>query len=300
MKLTILGISCLVLTSLIFGCNNNSKNPQKKSPVTDGVTLNGVQHDIADSLVASFVDDNTSSDFRTNIWLSKPWVTSVYQILSDEQKNNVGTDGFRIYFAKRLDAGTGKMRNTIVIVSTKNDGDDPHAESGEDHLDYYEHTSDFLQRPNSDASLNEDWVGSSGATLYSDSTCTGDNCSVNTINFIRCKDAYKAVQNFGKQTINTYSEWFPIELLEYLRDQLNDPLNKYADGIRIYFAKNKAKKNRHSLIFVTTQNIGTPRQDNYACYGQKLTEKYHHYNRMVGSNDNGEQCPNNCAVTTLP
>jgi hypothetical protein len=117
------------------------------------------------------------------------------------------------------------------------------------------------------------------------------------MNYISCNDANAVARNFKKTTINTNSEWFQLDLLKYLHFQLNSaPSNVVADGVRIYFAKNglnvknNIKKNRHAFIIVTTQLINGSHYDNYQCYPPK--EPF--------TNDNGEECPNNCNGVTLP
>jgi len=298
--------------------NVKAEMPHPSSP-PNGITLNGVSWSNANKMVSDFMSDSSSSDPKTTIWLSKNWVDSVYKALTNEQDNNVGTDGFRIYFAKRLDNISNRMRNTIVIVSTRSDGDDAAAESLKDHLDYYEHSSPFLQKASQDRQLTEDWNGDPNATLlyYGNRCCADDNCSIAAINNIPCIDAYNAVINFvnlNPNLINTHSEWFSLDLLQALKEELDAALSQAptpipADGIRIYFAKNTTSvknpkhQNRHSFIIVTTKadtvNGRAIHKDYFQCYNPKNNYLKKQKNDFY-SNDNGEQCPNNCKGTTLP
>lgn len=295
--------------------SNDSLNVKTEMPHSlsspNGITLNGVSWSDANKMVSDFMSDSSSSDPKTTIWLSKNWVDSVYKALADEQDNNVGTDGFRIYFAKRLDDITKKMRNSIVIVSTRNNGYDVKAESDSDHLDYYEHSSQFLHKLSQDRGLTEDWSGDPNSTLlyYDSKYCADDNCNITAINNIPCIDAYNAVTNFvnlNPNLINTHSEWFSIRVLWALKEELDAALSQRpkaipADGIRIYFAKNtevvkKPKhKNRHSFIIVTTKadtvNGNVFHKDYFNCYSKQKANY---------TNDNGEQCPDNCTGSTLP
>ena len=197
----------------------------------------------------------------------------------------------------------------LYLFSTKNDGADPKAESLNDHSNYFDHNSQFLGTAGNgaidpDAALKEDYIGESGATLYTQKTSPVDYCSTTTYNYISWDEAASSVSNFvlrgAHQGINIESEWFPIELFQSLQAELDyavDVAKVKADGIRIYFAmhdenaKNPLHKNRHGLIIVTTKiddKTLVPRQDYYNCYNPNPSVP------MVKANDNGEMCPNSC------
>ncbi|HTD99132.1 MAG TPA: hypothetical protein VK668_07575 [Mucilaginibacter sp.] len=296
---------CIVLA--VTSCNNDKGKSKKDSGVktehkkltTVEQTLNGIDLIHASAMVDNFQSDNTSSHMNTAVWLSKEWLDAITSLLNKEQAT-VKTDGIRIYFAKKPD-GLSKS-NTVVIVSTRDGGTDTNAESGSDHIDYFEHDLDFLATATATAKAKvvEEYSPAEGATLYDEhNTCPAkDGCAINTINYITCENAGKAVRNFGSSTINTNSEWFSIDLIKYLDLELNSaPEDVTADGIRIYFAKNTdetntnikyKKKRRHSFVIITTQADGSIHKDNYICYVHK------------GGTDNGEQCPNNCNGVKLP
>jgi|GEM_PF-2433648 len=279
----------------------NLKDSSKLSNVR--VTLTGIPYVEADTMVSRFRKNRTSSDPITAIWLSKDWVDAVADLLEEEPI----ADGFRIYFAKRQDG-----KNTVVIVSTMDDGPD-NSESGADHLDYFSHSMQFSSAI-AKLPFIEDYTGDPGATLFtSPPTTCATGCFPGAINNnIKCDEAFNAVQNLKKDPlINTNSEWFPIDLISSLRDELDyaaDTLNKPVDGIRIYFAKNiesatnQKHKNRHSFIVVTTQKVrNVPRVDYYTCYNPNNPgHKFASDTSKFTTTDNGEQCLNNCNGATLP
>jgi hypothetical protein len=292
-KLLFLFSILLIVITESNTCNHN----KQKSPLsaTKPITLNGVDSAKADSMVSYYIKDHISSDSKTAIWLSRKWVDTVDSLLAAEHG-----DGFRIYFAKRND----NLRNTIVIVSTTYDGENAKAESKKDHLDYFTHNSSFLN--SADAKIEEDWYGKPGAELFDPAfVCPGETCTTASINYITCSDADTAVQNFLKpnQSINTDSEWFPISLLDKLREELDKGATNTSspsDGIRIYFAKNPNNqkdpkhKNRNTLIITTTQLFNKTHRDYFYCSTAKQVSK------NIVTDDHGEECPNNCNGVTLP
>lgn len=306
MKKLLLGTFVVLIVAL--GCGGNSTDQNKTStkskdtsitkekstsvhphisPVcnSSGITLNGIACNAADVMVDRFVQDNMSSDKKTNIWLSRTWVNKIYDILTAEQ-TTVKADGIRLYFAKNAN-----NRNTIIITSTKFGGTDPYSSTGNDHLDYFEHTDPFLSTVN--AHVAEDYGTDPGAKLYNGANCSTEaNCNINELNYISCIKAAAAVKKFGKSTVNTISEWFPLTVIENIKCNLDGaPSALMADGVRIYFAKKSKKIDRHSFLFVTTKTKGAGHEDFYECY----CSSYKH-----GVTDNGEQCPTNCNGATWP
>jgi len=265
----------------------------------NGLSLNGISPKDADQMVSDFIDDHESSDPKTAIWLSVNWVNNVADLLKNE-----GDDGIRIYFAKKAD-NTGKKRNSILIVSTKNDGVDSRAETGIDHLDYFDHNVTFfinlLDPTTRKKDIQEDLGGYDlGATLFdANYVCPSETCNVFSTNYIECAEAQKAVLNFSQKSnlaINTDNEWFPIALIEGLKAELKAATASIpADGIRIYFAKNYDNpgdvkhKNRNTFIITTTKSAGNSHQDYHECYTSNK-----------GTKDHGEECPNNCNGVTIP
>jgi|SRR6185312_16085414 len=252
----------------------------------NGITLNGVQAADADEMCDYFIQENSSSDASTAIFLNLKWVQNIYRILTSEND-----DGFRIYFAKTNEANP---LNTVVIVSTQN------------HQDYLVHSDSFFNTADKDFRI--DRTGDpdlTGATLYKpiDPThpCVNDACNIDALDYMDCKEAHADVINFvnqnAKHPINTYSEWFPKGMLENIKNELEDAnlQGVPADGIRVYFAlngktpTNPDNKHRHTFIIVTTQLVGNIHQDYYKCYN-----KHPINTKTKGTNDNGELCPYNC------
>jgi hypothetical protein len=292
-------------------CKSNNQGDSATDPsktaigttkvATERVTLNGISAQTANNMVSEFKKNCMSSHTKTAIWFSKIWVEKIDNILNRE-----GADGFRIYYAKNAD-----KKNTVVIVSTKDDGPDfsKTCDTHRDHLDYFGHTSPFLDTLNAGAHAVEEYDGSDpGATLYTTPDCTG-SCLLGATNNISCENATIAVKKFGKQSINTRSEWFPRILMDGLKKELDGEPKKFlADGIRIYFAfhpldipgapsTNPKHPGRHAFIIVATHTavingIKRNRVDYYKCYAN--------FDKDFFSGDNGEQCQYNCTGATLP
>jgi hypothetical protein len=276
----------------------------------NALSLNGVDFNppplpaiSANQMIINFVDDNTSSDAQTAIWISRDWIEKVAAFLTTEH-TEVGADGIRIYFGKKSNAAN-KMINTIVIVSTQKLTSDPL-----EHTDYFSHDvafSSFLKlvKQNPQAYFQEDHSGNDkGALLYGlSSVCSSAfACVATTAENLDCQIAYAAVNNLKNrgvgQGVNTDSEWFPTKLLTDLAYEFSHQTtqNITPDGMRLYFAK-KTDNHRHFFIGVPTQENGhygeniPSHLDNFDCYGT---------HSFFGPTDNGEQCPNNCTGVSLP
>ena len=238
--------------------------------------------------------------------MGKTWLDSVRKYL-DQEKNatSIGANGVRIYFAKSAN-GQGAL-NTIVITSTH-----PNVYP---YTDYYIHNPDFTTFLNAVAAnppnyFTEDHTWNDKGSLFFNSKykCPGEAaCASTGQNNIPCQTAYTWVQNFvnpvrkNYQAVNTESELFTIDFIDGLDDELNPtpsslPDGVVPDGFRIYFAKSMVTS-KNLFIIVPTQANGkntdnTPSHlDNFTCFAME---------HVLGPNDNGEQCPNNCDGVTLP
>jgi len=303
MKKVVFGILAAVTIS---ACHSGQKPTLIAGVVPQNMmrySLNGISYEDANTMVKRFNLDTKSSDQITAIRLSKKWVEEVTDMLDSEK----GADGFRIYFAKQIE-GKDSGRNTIVIVSTMADGPDTSTETKNIHLDYFAHSSAFLST--NDAKIAVEYEQDPGATLFNNKAdCTGD-CLLSKLNNITCDNAHKAVLNllsYQSSPINISSEWFPLGLLEYLKKELDSPgaVAAHANGIRIYFARhtketNFPHKGKNALIITTTldpMDESTHYKDYFNCYYQGDLDWTSH---NFYTNDNGEQCPNNCTGSTLP
>jgi len=312
----ILTIALIVTVIILFNKSGDLPNiPQR------GITLNGVESGVADEMVVNFKDDKKCAGKETAIWIKRIWVDTMIKIIKKEHG-----DGVRMYFAKDL----RNKKNTVVIVSTFLVGPDLKTETKADHEDYYDHSDDFFS--STDARLTINTGKTKGAVLF-EAHCPCDSGTqflpaTRDDNYITCKDAYNAVQNFVKlgegQKIDTYSEWFPLSFFRKVEIAFKDEDKKNrdepADGIRIYFAKhtdsttvNKNHMRRHALIIVPTKKYicktDTIHMD-YFSDDLKLTwtgrlnmadfRADHAHVLEGGAGDNGEQCKPNCQGATLP
>ncbi len=253
----------------------------------DSVTLNGYTFAEAEIMVRSFLREGYSSEQQTSIWFSKTYIDSLDTILKNED-----ADGFRIYFAKK----DGK--NRIVMVATKktkiNHPNDPKLFT---HRDHFTIKSPYLQPGNNSEILGTPENGDPGARMHSAvaSDCTNVPCN-KLINTISCEEGHRWVNQFSKGPITTTSLWYPIELIQSWKLELDSAVANKADGdgIRIYFAK---KDNGRNIFVMTSTRIknGQKRTDYFECYNKILKESIQ---KKLNVFDNGEECPNNCNDVT--
>ncbi len=274
MKNFLIGVFVLLIT---VSCNQD-KNPtadddayqqRANSLAATLYTLNGIPFDDADKMVKEFQKDSLSSDPKTNVWFSKKYIDEICTIL-----DTGGRDGIRIYFARRGDGG-----NTVVVVSTKNNG--VYGSPSKDrHKDYFDHSIPFLNTM--EARNTDDYGTNPGARLYKTLlACPPQNCPESD-NRIDCTDARKWVNDFKNKATDkfkTKAVWFSKTLLDNIKSELGR--SSGGSGIRIYFVLKPSGK--HNLVIVTTKTSGSRHDDDYQCPVS-----------IVGVNDNGEECPNNC------
>lgn len=286
--IAVFAISTVLIIFIIKYSNKTTTFPQR------GITLNGILSGDADEMVLSFKNDKKCKIKKTAVWLDSAWVSHIYNIICKEYG-----DGIRIYFAKTKD---GK-KNTVVIVSTYRIGPDNKAESGSDHEDYYDHSDLFFNT--TAAALTPVLPNDQGALLFAKTCpCKGEDCLLVSSDEISCKKAYDAVQNLintgDNETVNTNSEWFSLNRIKGIMNEMKE---EHENGVHIYYAKhtkittaNDKHQNRYAFIIVPTKRIpGTNYNiDYFGCPGHSVIGV------NFTSNDNGEQCLNNCSGNTLP
>ncbi len=302
MKKLLLVIGVALIGLLFFSCKQNEKNKTMDSPkenkpnrgILQGkkdITLNGIDAITAQTMITHFAmnRDDDKKPRLTSVWFSKQTIHSIDSLLCAEKKSGKNTDGLRIYFASDPSIIKPQLNYIIALVSTYTDSNTyPNNPNRSTHRDYYDHDAIFLNSTTGDITYDGK---DSGALLYSSSPpCpVPDNnpCYFAPQHFITCHDANKWVRNYGKSKINTFSEWFELDLINQLDAGLQNIANNL-DGLRIYLAKAdnistyKDHKNRHLFIIVPTTNKNKVHQDYYGCIEV-------HY-----INDNGQLCPYNC------
>jgi hypothetical protein len=306
----------LILLTLTLAFTSNQVLAQA---TTVKITLNGISLDSAKSWVARFRAQNIKKPLSTSVWFSKDIIHKMITLITSE--NIVGTqkiipDGIRVYFATN-----SNNQNTVLLVSTYDNGEDTSVPSGRIHQDYFDHASNdplILMASTSNGEICNDSYCNGGALLYQycGKNCGDDsNCDATNIHYLTRKYAEQMVWNFGSGLINTSSEWFDLKMIA--------EFDKEADynGIRIYFARNlpndPIKPSTDSFVWVTTQlGPNSINLDYFTCdkASAYFTSANHistnHVKRglntlitatiLSNGQDNGEQCPNNCKGTSLP
>lgn len=266
------------------GDKDKSATEHKTMPAyADSVTLNGYTFAQAETMVRSFIKNGYSSEKQSSVWFSKTYVDNLESILVSED-----LDGIRIYFARN------GAKNTIVIVATKKTNiQNPGNPNLFTHRDYFTIKSPFFQPGNNPDNSGISENGVPEARMYSPagSDCTTIPC--NTLrNTISCEQGHRWVNRFNQGPVTVTSLWYPKELIQSWKKELDTAVENKADGdgIRIYFAKNDRDRN---VFVMTTTRIknGQKRTDYYECYSKSPKTVYA---KMLPVNDNGEECPNNC------
>ncbi|WP_295667273.1 hypothetical protein [uncultured Mucilaginibacter sp.] len=266
----------------------SSKNDAKLSLIT----LNGFSKADSQTMVDDFNTSNRRKPMLTSVWFSKEMIVNMVNLLMKE-KAWLDVDGVRIYYA------TNKQgKNTVLLVSTYNNGIDP--QTGKTiHQDYFEHDVDDLLFTDGQTkySLNGEICNDNscggGARLYEiDKDYNEDrNCNRDATHYINMKYATEMVWNFGTSVINTSCEWFDIRMFkDYLTTRFN--------GLRLYFGKRPnidiLYPGLDGFVIVTTEHWKEKgneiqRRDYFDCDGHKLFD----------GADNGEQCHPTCFGVAL-
>ncbi|HVW16295.1 MAG TPA: hypothetical protein VHB54_20855 [Mucilaginibacter sp.] len=320
-------------SSLSDSTNLTVSNGAKSKVESDTwrITLNGVDSTNALAMTGHFKNykKEDSRPLQKSVWFDKKTFHLIVRILEKERGKQVYdapvqkgmTDGLRIYFASDPTSSTGQLNNSIVLVSTKNNGLDNTVPSKAYHLDYYDHKKDdslFMDmtaikgvistRPKFPINLHGENLYNPHLRLFE-----SENISCSDPHFITRGRANKMANRFGKDTITTLSEWFDLKLLELIdRDTIHD-------GVRIYFARHPDKYkskidtdvNKEAFLLITTKYhynklLKKETHDdyfdckwtgNYFLYVKKVLgwyNKLHAFDGTGGGDDNGELCPTHC------
>lgn len=256
------------------------------------VSLNGLDQTSAQNMIKYFckTKGHDTSPTPNSYWFNKDELHSVVSLMKSEIANSDESKyGIRVYFASDPSVTTPPFNTSIILVSTFDSLNTPPNKSK--HRDYYEHNFQsppvYIGQINSGAKVR-------GARLYKkNKPCTSGDCGTSsTLHYLNCENSYKAVKEFGADTINTVSEWFDFRFIEALDGAIYN--NTKLDGLRIYFAKGKRydyPEERHFFVLTPTKKRFLSRKnhnDYYKCLpGIDMKE-------LKGYYDNGELCPNNC------
>jgi hypothetical protein len=331
--LLITGIIPIIMS---FNVNGNKKatNAVKiavsvtPTPSTMGapveITLNGIKKADADKMFCHFLKfkGQDKSPVKKSIWFDSVTFHRIVVLLNKERgadpANGVPdrfgqTDGMRVYFISDTTISSGKLNNSIMLVSTKNNGPSTSVPSKARHLSYYEHDAKdilFTENANTLKGITSTrYPHKWGENLYLFGIYKDDVSSCDEPDYTSRKRAYKMVNQFGNDTIRTEGEWFSIKLLRLLDRSQHD-------GIRIYFCRHPEKNgktadtdvNKENFVLVSTQlhtHFGKSyHADVFNCKAthaffmeKNNLEWYRHhkfYGNSGGGDDNGELCPTHC------
>ena len=281
------------------------------------ISLNGIQQSDAEKMITQYdsLKGQDTHPNRQSVWINKTTLDLMVALLLKEQQaceDHVHcTDGIRIYFASSLSKSSGRLNNSIIIVSTYFSAIDANAPSGAHHTDYYNHNGQDPLFKNLNAIKGRVYRKTfykRGEILYDSCTnCETDiDCKTDDPHYITSGKAKKMVSNFGQKAMTTNSEWFDLGLLQAFAD------NKQLDGIRIYFSRHSVGdtsphqdvSDKDALILVPTEPHGmwpfADHKDFFDCsitngYLKKYYSKHHLFNLAgAGGDDNGELCPSHC------
>jgi len=339
-KLILLTCICTRLSTCCVPCNTTlppdavlRSSLKSTDSVNYQITLNGVDSTDASKMKNWFLTyhEQDKRPARETFWFSRTAISRMYDLLTAERaletsQYNIGpgqkgfTDGIRIYFVSDTTVKKGCLNNSIILVSTKNDGPAPDSvPSKAYHLDYYAHSKKDILFSNLDSIRGQcsprNILKNKGQNLYN--ICIGCDttppCDTNKPHYITQRKAHNMVSHFGQHPIVTTSEWFDYDLI---KDLATDPEH---DGLRIYFArhpvkfKGKADKyaSKDAFIWVTTRPDKTDANAHDDYFDCKTTQEYFQkYIKRIGWNkvnprggddggtpggeDDGELCPSNC------
>jgi hypothetical protein len=320
MKKLVFGVLSILVIVSLCQCSCNSPSITYK-------TLNDVDGVTAGEMIQHFDDlrGNDNAPVSESFWISKEMIHDIVTLLDKEvavekarrdshsKDTLIGIpDGIRIYFASDPTISTYPLNNTILLVSTKDNGKAPAGwkgcKSGRRHLDYYEHsTTDGLFKL-SNHEIKCESAGCPGDSLYFPVIYPDTNCRLP--HDISRKEAVEMVHYFTeKHTINTKGAWIDLSFFETMDK------DTVLNGIRIYFARHKicqedtTKNYRDAFVITTTKrNPKTGLTADYfdcdtidgtsATYEKAYRKKYNilPVTNVIfsGPQDNTELCPDNC------
>lgn len=304
---------------------NGKKGANQKIVRTDSlnITLNGVLEDLSKGMHNHFLKfrGQDKHPVKESVWFDKKTFHLMLKLLLKERGNknldesdSGQTDGLRIYFVSDTSISAGRLKNSIVLVSTKTRPFNPSYPLKSTHYDYYRHPMDslfwHLDSIHGLVTIRP-WFffNFTGATLYNPYPRFLHNddypeCA-DPYHYISQGKANKMVNQFGRDAITTEGEWFDIKLLVALDSDTTH------DGIRIYFTRHPFRykavadndSNKEAFVLITTKSVRNKHVDYFDCNTTKdyyedlkLREQWEKEHRLFGGggNDNGELCPTYC------
>ena len=312
-KNSFLFFTLLIITLVTLSFTLISKNTHPNLGLVQK-SLNNIDSSTAQAMIAKF-NSLHSADKTPQVcsyWIPKATLHNIVSILNKEKQGKTGigaTDGIRIYFAYDLAANSGNLINRIILVATHDNG--VFSGSTRKHKDYYYHNaSDPLF---SMSNYGSTFIGNStnsvpGALLFEVcSNCVDNpNCPPSSHSISRAS-AETMVHNFYQHPhpIQNYSEWFDLNLLNYLDNDLT------SSGIRIYIASSNTSSSwlipsstisdRFILTETSIDPITKANTDNFSCSTTTAITSLATTASGTGNGssgtppqDEGELCPQNC------
>jgi hypothetical protein len=287
------------------------------------ITLNGIDSARADTMKKNFLAyrGKDKRPIQQSVWFDSVTINRMVRLLNKEIKEQLTenpnrtdtTDGIRIYFGSNTPSKKGRLKTTILLVSTKNAGIDNTVPSQAKHADYYTHPKDILFSGNINSinglTLPRQWFNIRGENLYNIYISGTDVATCKDPHYISRGRAYKMVNQFGKDTIKTISEWFDIKLFRAFAADI------VHDGIRVYFCKHPQNykgaidtdSTKEAFVLITTRYkkfLGKVYHNDY--FDCTTTQQFFFNNKRLsywykrhplvsgGGDDNGEICPTHC------
>ncbi|MCC8424457.1 hypothetical protein [Mucilaginibacter sp. UR6-11] len=333
MKKTVL----FIIVAVITACNNPDKTVRKAHfraamvVNTDTlITLNGIGKSTAEAMIAHFdsCKGRDTRPTRQSVWFDSATIHRMVRLLDkeiveqraarnpQEPDTLMGVaDGIRIYYISDLRVKTGRLVNSVALISTQHNGHDCQVTSCAKHKDYYNHAkNDDLFKDTiairGRVSKKPAVIVANGEITYNICVrnCNVPSCDPRSIHYITRRQAHMMLNQFRGRSITTKSEWFDLNLF---RDFVND---KTVDGLRIYFARHPIERDtttsgKDAFILVPTRSatfLGKQIHEDYLnCettnnFFKNFTRK-NQFRRgsrdlrpVGGGQDNGELCPSNC------
>lgn len=308
---------------MLAGCKSecdklaeDAKAAAMHSPTGDGMTLNGVSAVNAGKMMQQFLSrkDDDKNPVPMSFLINKDMIHNIATVLKQEysadsikkggdtsDKLKDLTDGVRIYFASDPSVNESPLKNTILLVLTKDGGPVEqgvlHSKTGRKHKDNYTYSKDALLFHMRQYEIPVVGAKCPGCLLYDPQEPTAPLC--NSPHSISRAQAHDMIIAFNGHEINTEAEWFDIDFWKTL-DKLPKPFN----GIRVYFARHNLYttperahvSDRNAVIITTTKRQGGFDIDDFDCY-KELAKYFANYKKMFTKGDpkdNGELCPDNC------
>jgi hypothetical protein len=215
------------------------------------ITLNGIDQRTAEAMINYFVTNkkNDSHPTRKSIWFDHATIKNIVELLYKEKaqdgKNRPDTiDGVSVFFASDPSIKGDRLKNSVILLPTRYAGPNKNTPypSKSYHMAYYGHSkkdvATYILNNAKGVQHNYNLFGSTIRleNLYNICLKCGDTivCEKKQPHYITRKKGHKMVNQFGKDTIRTRSEWFDLTLLKAFAD------DNVHDGVRIYFTRHPA------------------------------------------------------------